>query len=149
MQFTIPEPLKIEHDELHQELAKATKAGGHVGEAAQTVARLLHPHFVQEEEFALPPLALLKLLAEGRLAPDMAEVLAMTDRLKTELPHMLAEHEAIVAALDRLVEAASEDGRPEVARFAEKLILHARTEEDVLYPTALLIGEYVKLKLGN
>lgn len=149
MQFTIPEPLKIEHDELHEELAKATKAGGHVGEAAQTVARLLHPHFVQEEEFALPPLALLKPLAEGRLAPDMAEVLAMTDRLKTELPHMLAEHEAIVAALDRLVEAASEDGKPDVARFAEKLILHARTEEDVLYPTALLIGEYVKLKLGK
>ncbi len=149
MQFTIPEPLKIEHDELHEELAKATKAGGRVGAAAQAVARLLHPHFVQEEKFALPPLALLKHLAEGRFTPDMAEVLAMTDRLETELPHMLAEHEAIVAALDRLVEAASEDGEPEVARFAEKLILHARTEEDVLYPTALLIGEYVKLKLGK
>ncbi len=149
MQFTIPEPLKIEHDELHADLAKATKAGGRVGEAAQAVARLLHPHFVQEEEFAMPPLALLKPLAEGRLSPDMAEVLAMTDRLETELPHMLAEHEAIVTALDRLVEAAREDGKPEVARFAEKLILHARTEEDVLYPAALLIGEYVKLKLGK
>lgn len=65
----------------------------------------------------------------------------MTDRLETELPHMLAGHEAIVAALDRLVEAARDDGKPEVARFAEKLILQGRTKEDVLYPTALLIGE--------
>lgn len=29
----------------------------------------------------------------------------------------------------------------------EKLMLHAQTEEEVLYPTALLIGEYLKLKL--
>lgn len=147
MQFTIPEPLKIEHDELHEELAKATRAGGRVGETAQAVAQLLHPHFVQEEEFALPPLALLRPLAEDRLAPDMAEVLAMTDRLETELPRMLAEHEAIVAALDWLVEAARDDGKPDVARFAEKLILHARTEEDVLYPAALVVGRYVKMKL--
>jgi hypothetical protein len=32
--------------------------------------------------------------------------------------------------------------------FAEKLTLHARNEEEVSYPTAILIGEYVKLKLG-
>jgi hypothetical protein len=29
------------------------------------------------------------------------------------------------------------------------LILHARTEEQVFYPAAILIGEYLKLKLGT
>jgi hypothetical protein len=33
------------------------------------------------------------------------------------------------------------------ARFAEKLMLHAKTEEEVLYPAAILVGEYLKLKL--
>jgi hypothetical protein len=35
-----------------------------------------------------------------------------------------------------------------VARFAEKLRLHARTEEGVLYPAAILVGEYLKLILN-
>jgi hypothetical protein len=58
MTVTIPEPLKEEHDELHGELVRATKEPGAVGEAAKQVARLLHPHFVAEEEYALPPLGL-------------------------------------------------------------------------------------------
>ena len=43
---------------------------------------------------------------------------------------------------------ASAEHHPEVAAFAEKLMLHAQTEEEVSYPTAILIGEYIKLKLG-
>jgi hypothetical protein len=33
--------------------------------------------------------------------------------------------------------------------FAEKLMFHAQTEEDVLYPASILIGEYLKLKLSR
>jgi hypothetical protein len=33
------------------------------------------------------------------------------------------------------------------ARFAETLRLHAQTEEEVFYPTAIVIGEYLKLRL--
>jgi hypothetical protein len=35
----------------------------------------------------------------------------------------------------------------EYAEFADALILHAQTEEEVSYPTAILIGEYVREKL--
>jgi hypothetical protein len=59
MKFEIPQSLKSEHRELHDELARATQAGGEIGEAARTVAMVLHPHFVKEEEYALPPLGLL------------------------------------------------------------------------------------------
>ena len=52
MIFTIPTPLKLEHDELHADLVKATQAGGRVGDAAKMVARVLHEHFVKEEESA-------------------------------------------------------------------------------------------------
>jgi hypothetical protein len=147
MIFQIPPALKAEHEELHGELVRATKAGGRTGEAAKAVAKLMHPHFVKEEEYALPPLGLLGPLSKGKIEPGMAEALKMTDKLKAELPRMLAEHKDIVAALQRLIEAAKAENLLEYARFAEKLMAHARTEEEVSYPTALLIGRYLKAAL--
>lgn len=147
MIFTIPDPLKLEHEELHAELVRATQAGGTVGEAAKGVAKVLHDHFVKEEEFALPSLGLLSPLARGKVDKDMRSVLGMTDRLKAELPKMIEEHKAVVAELKKLIAAAGADNKPEHARFAEKLMLHAQTEEEVLYPASILVGEYLKLKL--
>lgn len=149
MDFKIPEPLKLEHEELHQELVKATQAGGKIGEAAKAVAKILHPHFVKEEEYALPPLGLLSLLSDGKVTPEMGNVLKMTDQLKAELPEMLKEHKAIVAALKKLSDAAKRAKKPGYARFAERLMLHAQTEEEVLYPASVLIGEYLKAKLNK
>ncbi len=148
MKFQIPQPMKEDHDELHNNLKKAVMAGGKVGEAARGVAQALHAHFEREEQFALPPLGLLTALSEGKITPEMAEVFKMTDTLKAELPHMLEEHKAIVAALEKLIAASKQEKKMEHARFAEQLMLHAQTEEQVSYPTTILIGEYLKLKLG-
>jgi hypothetical protein len=147
MERTIPRPLQVEREKLHAEFVKATTMESKVGEAARTVAALLHPYFVKEEENALPPLGLLPLLATGQVTPEMRDVLSMIDRLRTELPQMLNEHKTIMAALHQLVAAAKSENQMEDACFAEKLMLHAQTEEDVCYPTAILIGEYLKLKL--
>ncbi|HVX91810.1 MAG TPA: hemerythrin domain-containing protein [Xanthobacteraceae bacterium] len=147
MNLEIPRPLKAEHDELHADLVKATKAGGETGEAAKAVARVLHPHFLKEEEYALPPLALLDALAQGKVEAGMGDVLAMTDKLAHELPTMLAEHRTIVAALERLVAAANAENKPDITHFAEKLMLHAETEERISYPAALLVGRYLRAKL--
>lgn len=143
MRFEIPKPLQAEHEQLHSTLVKATKERGAVGEVARDVARLLHPHFVREEQFALPPLALLSDLARGGVTPEMTQVLPMTRRLKAELPAMLAEHRQIVGALDKLRAAARAANLPEYERFADALALHAQTEEQVLYPAAVLVGEHV------
>ena len=78
----------------------------------------------------------------------MADVLKMTDKLEAELPTMLSEHQDIVAALKTLIDAASAENKPNVVHFAEKLLLHAQSEEQVAYPTALLIGRYVKSRLA-
>jgi hypothetical protein len=149
MDFEIPDPLKAEHEELHAELVAAIESGGAVGDAAKAVADLLHPHFVKEEAFALPPLGLLGLLARGEVRPEMAEVLAMTDKLRSELSNMVAEHARIVEALGRLADAGVREGNQQVAQFAEKLKLHAQTEEQVLYPAAIVLGDYVRLKLNK
>jgi hypothetical protein len=149
MKPKIPEPLKLEHEELHADLVRATKAGGRTGEAAKAVAQVLHDHFVKEEEFALPPIGLLAELTRGKVDEQMRSVLVMTDRLKAELPEMLREHQAVVAALKKLTAAAETENLPDHVRFAEKLMLHARTEEEVLYPAAILAGEYIKLKLAR
>jgi hypothetical protein len=149
MKIEIPAPVRAEHEMLHAKLLEATREHGAVGETAREVARLLHPHFVREEEFALPPLGLLAEVARGGVTADMAQVLPMTRRLKAELSAMIAEHRDIVAALDRLVAAAREENLPRYERFAAALIMHAQTEEQVLYPAVILLGETVERQLGH
>jgi hypothetical protein len=80
--------------------------GGQTGEAARVVAKVLHDHFLKEEEYALPPLGLLPALSEGKIEPEMADVLKMTDKLEAEIPTMLSEHKTIVGALTKRIEAA-------------------------------------------
>ncbi|MGE0873656.1 MAG: hemerythrin domain-containing protein [Burkholderiales bacterium] len=144
MTVAIPLPLKKEHNELHEELVRATKEPGAVGEAAKKVARLLHPHFVSEEEYALPPLGLLAAVARGETPAEAGQGLAMAERLRKELPRMLQEHGAIVEALAELSEAAQRESKAWVVRFAENLTLHAQTEEEVLYPATLVLGEILR-----
>jgi geranylgeranyl pyrophosphate synthase len=87
-------------------------------------------------------------VAQGKITPGMHELIVMAARLKAELPQMLAEHEQIRTALERLGQAATKDGRPQVAYFAAKLLHHARLEEEVLYPAAIVLGEYLKSRLA-
>jgi hypothetical protein len=143
----IPESIKIEHGEIHEALVRATKAPGEVGKAARDLAAVLHPHFVREEQIALPPLGLLTPLARGEVTPEMRAVLPLTDSLRAELPKMLEEHEAIHAATVRLGEVAKAAGDSAAARVAEQLLVHAQNEEEVMYPAALLVGDVVHARL--
>lgn len=149
MTFEIPEVLKEEHRELHAKLVEAIAQPDDVGAAARIVADLLHPHFEKEEAFALPPLGILDRLSRGEVTPEMAEVLDLTNRLETDLPEMLEEHKSISAALTKLAEIARRDGRPDIAETAEAILVHARTEEALAYPAAILIGRHVALQLGR
>ncbi|HET9949626.1 MAG TPA: hemerythrin domain-containing protein [Longimicrobiales bacterium] len=144
----VPESIRMEHEKIHGRLVEATRRPGRVGEAARALAEVLHPHFVREEEIALLPLALLAPLAAGESGPEMREVLPLTDALRSELPRMLEEHEAVAAAARRLARVAREEGDASAEALAEALQLHARAEEEVLYPAALLVGEVVRARRG-
>jgi hypothetical protein len=144
-----PEATKIEHDQLREELERASAVGGETAEAAQAVLAVLSPHMLLEEDLAIPPLKLLPRLARGEFTSDMESVLSTTETLKAELPRMLGEHALLVAALRRLLQAAVRERHDGYAAFAQKLILHAQQEEEVYYPASILVGEYVKLRLGQ
>jgi hypothetical protein len=146
-QIHIPESIRVEHGEIHDALVRATKAPGEVGKAARDLAAVLHPHFVREEQIALPPLGLLAPLARGEVTPDMRAVLPLTDSLRAELPKMLEEHKAIHAATVHLGEVAKAAGDSAAARVAEQLLVHAQNEEEVMYPAAVLVGDIVRARL--
>jgi hypothetical protein len=142
----IPESIRVEHEAIHEALVRATKAPGSVGAAARELAAVLHPHFVREEQIALPPLGLLAPLARGEFTPEMRDVLPMTDSLRAELPRMLEEHKAIRAATIRLGDVARAEGNTAVARLVEELSLHAQSEEELFYPAAVLVGDLVRAR---
>ena len=68
----------------------------------------------------------------------------MADALKSELPRMLEEHTRIRAAVEALRVAAVAEMAERYERLAQELALHARTEEEVLYPAAVLVGELIR-----
>ena len=111
------------------------------------MADILHPHFEKEEEYATPPLGLLQSIVEDNLNGDIENAMIMTSKLKANLPEMVEEHKQIVNALNDLIGVAKRNNNSQVEKFAEKLILHANNEEEILYPASILIGEYLKLKL--
>lgn len=142
----IPDSIRIEHEAIHSALVAATSAQGRVSTAARALAEVLHPHFVREEEIALPPLGLLAPLAAGEALPEAARAAAaaMTNELRSEMPRMLEEHARIRDAVAELRAAAEAAGAHAQVELADQLALHARTEEQVLYPAALLVGELIR-----
>lgn len=144
--IAIPESMRAEHSEIHQALVRATKAPGRAGAAARDVAKLLDPHFAREEQIALPPLGLLEPLSRGEFTPEMRAVLPMTDSLRAELPRMLEEHKAIRAATLRMIEVARANGNVTVKNLGERLAAHARGEEEMFYPAAIIIGDVVRAR---
>jgi hypothetical protein len=144
----VPSSIRTEHEHLHHQLDAAIAAGGKTGERAKAVADVLGPHFEEEEAYAMPPLGLLGALARGEPLGDeqVRQAIAMSERLSTEYDEMLREHVQIQAALSALAVAARDEHQADHAAFAEALMMHAENEEQVLYPTTLLIGEYLELR---
>lgn len=146
--LAVPASIRTEHQHLHHQLEAAVAAGGKTGEAAKAVADVLGPHFEDEEAYAMPPLGLLGALARGEPLPDaqVRQAIEMAGRLRSDYDQMLAEHVQIHAALNTLAAAARQDNKPGHAAFAEALMVHAASEEELLYPTTLLIGKYLELR---
>lgn len=142
----IPSSIQAEHQEIHQSLIEASRVSGPIGVAAKALAEVLHPHFVREEQVALPPLGLLAPLARGEMPEGAASALAMSDTLRAELPTMLEEHKRIRAAVLELGRVAKAAGAEKHVRLADQLAQHALTEEEVLYPAAILVGDLIRAR---
>ncbi len=146
---TIPLSVQEEHMALLAELIAATHEPGPVGEAARELSNTLQPHFDREERIALPPLSLLGPLSEGSLPADAEAVLPMTDSLQAEMPRMLQEHRHIAAAVSQFEAVARAEGVYRFEMLGVSLRRHARTEEEVMYPAAILVGDVVRARLAG
>lgn len=142
----IPAALQEEHQHLQAELSEATRAGTRTGAAAAELQRLLQPHFEAEEQYALPQLGALMPLATGKPVANAEHVVQLSTKLKSSLSKMLEEHKGIAAATDKLAAAATAEGKTAQATFAANLKHHAMMEEQIMYPAAILVGEYLKKK---
>lgn len=148
MDIKIPKALVKDHEEIESMMEKAIKEGGKVSEAAKILSEAVKAHIAHEEKFALPPLGLLPDLVNGRLEDEMDIAAEMADDLKTQMPNMLAEHKKINLALNELDNAATEENKPVYNEFVDWMKLHLLEEEQVYYPSALLVGLYLKFKLA-
>ena len=148
MPLSTPPSLLHEHQKLHDDIARAVHLPGALGEAAGRISRILQVHVRKEEAYALPPLGMLNDALKP--APDPAqsrEVALLADELQTHMKDMLAEHRMLMAALQEFVTAARQSDRIDLADVALRLLTHIRLEEEVMYPAAIMLGQYLRLKL--
>ena len=146
--FKIPDALKIGHDELRAELVRASTMHGPIGEAAGRVARICLPHFEREEETMFPVFGLLHDLSLGNVRPEMASILPLVAAFSDWRNSLDDEHLTIAPAIHGLLLAAHKEDNREIVEFTYALRMHERLEVDVIFPTVLLIGNYVQERLG-
>lgn len=148
-EFNIPEPLRVDQDELCQSLERAILSGGKTGKAAKELLKVLQPHLLKEEEDLLQTLGLLLPLSRGQVTSAMQGVPARTEHLKAQMFEIVREHAEIIEAAHKLLRAARTERKLSQVTFTEHLMLRAWTDELVFYPTAILIGEYLKLRFAG
>jgi hypothetical protein len=143
----LPQSLRVEHAETLARLAMLTKRPGQVGVEARKAMDLFRRHAAREEEFILPALTLLPVLADGKVTQDMSWAVAMADRVRAEREQIFQEHTQVTDALNALVTAAIRAHDADAKEFAEAAAADSLNDVELLEPTVLLIGDYLRAKL--
>jgi hypothetical protein len=141
-----PHALRMDDRHLREDLDRAMKDEGAVGAAARELNRLLAPHLDEREKSVFRPLGLLRALARDESGVDRAQAIAAVDQIERELPKLEQEHRAIYDANKRLVDAVNREHKPQYLDVSDRIWVHIRLEEEVLYPTVVLVGRYLKLQ---
>jgi hypothetical protein len=142
----VPSTILKEHADLLSQMQAFTSVMDSTGQIARKLYEVMQHHFQEEEDFVLPPLSVLPLLASGQFPERHEELLLLTEKLKTQLSHMNAEHQMIKVHVGELKQAAAHEGHSIPAAFEENLHRHAQMEEEIFFPAAILVGEYLKQK---
>lgn len=144
-----PQPILNSHENLYSELQNIIDFGGNVAEKAKVLYEVMHNHFEKEEKYALPPLSFLLDLAKGDWEINSDEAIKMSDKLQTKLAELKEDHENIIKSLEELNIIAEVENNALAKQFAKSLVIHAEIEDQVLYPTTILIGNYLKSIKAN
>lgn len=143
----VPQSLQLAHKETLEQISALARRKSPVGIAAGKVLVLYQKHAARENEFIFPPLTLLPLLADGKVTPDMAWALPMTDRVKAEQEQIFVEHTQITEALNQLVAAGAKAHDNDTKEFAKSALANSLNDLEVLIPTIVLIGDTLHSKL--
>ncbi|MFS8083068.1 MAG: hemerythrin domain-containing protein [Ginsengibacter sp.] len=145
----VPSSIKETHAYLLAQLHKMLLYKDSSGRVAKKLEELMQHHFKEEEDFILPPLGLLPLLAKGQMPEQSKDVMLLCEKVQTMMDHMSAEHQLIEAYIEELKQASDNENQPSIIEFENEVIQHAKSEEEVFFPTSILIGKYLELKVVN
>jgi cytochrome c556 len=143
----IPQSLRVEHDDTLEQLAVLARRRGPVGVEASKALALFRKHLQREEEYILPPLTLLPLLADGKISPDMKWAIAMADRVRAEREQIFQEHTQITDAMNALATAAQKAHDTAAFDFARGAAADSLNDIELLEPMTIVVGDYLKAKL--
>jgi len=144
----IPQSFKVAHEETLAELTAIGKRRSHSGQIARQAISAVKKHFQREEEYILPPLTLAPALALGHVTPDMRWAIAMADRIKADRETIFVEHTVITEWMNELAAAAERAHEADVIAFARGAVADSLNDTEVNEPMAIVIGEYLRAKLG-
>lgn len=140
MQMKTPESLREEHEEIFHELRKLSQLKDETGRSMRELHDVLKPHFEREEELAMPLLGLLLPLSAGKEIEDVEKVLELHGKFRQAYVEMIHEHEQVRGKIAAAKRAAEREGHKDGVELMDALAHHAKIEEEVLYPAALLVG---------
>ena len=147
--LSAPKSLEEEHREIMQSLLRASALTDETGEAVRELLKTLQPHFLKEEQYAMPVLGSLTELVSGRKISNLGEIADSQADLLREYESMFQEHKDLRRSIARAEEQAKREKHEEVNDMLEALAHHAKIEEEILYPAALLAGTLAKVLLPN
>lgn len=143
----IPQSIAVEHAETLERLGALAKHKGPVGIEARKAVDLFRRHIAREEEYILPPLTLLPVLADGKVTPDMAWAVKMTDRVKADRELIFEEHTRVTDAMNALRVAGLKAHDKQAVEFAEAAATDSLNDIELMEPTVMMIGDYLHAKL--
>ena len=139
----VPSSVKKEHEHLLGQIRPLTLLQDSTGIAAGKLYALMEFHFKEEEDYVLPPLGILPLLASGKMPEQHKEIILLTEKLRNRMAIMSAEHQKTKAHMEELKRLAGKEILPEILETEKRLHAHAALEEEILFPAVLFIGDYL------
>lgn len=144
--MALPSSIQNEHDSLLTRLRGITLFEDTAGMLATKLLELMEHHFSEEENMVFPQLALLPSLADGEVPENAKEIIELSEKFKSQLAHMSVEHQMIILQMEALANVVSTEDLPEFLAFRRAVEKHAVAEEEIYFPAAILVGEYLKMK---
>lgn len=130
-------------------LLRAADHPDKTGRAIGELLKVLEPHFEKEETMAMPLLGVLPELVSGNKIHELRQIADSQELLLRDYESMFQEHKSLIPLINRAKDEATKENHIDTVKILEALVHHARIEEDVLYPSALLAGILAKILLRN